>query len=101
MRTDYVSQRPNGGFTEVAPDVQMDDGGLGGRSGPIGWEVFQPASLMWLYKYYGAEHDACSFLGFVFILSVLLLKGSPNKALNFRRQHGGHEGSLATDEKVR
>jgi hypothetical protein len=55
LRTDYVSQRPNGGFTEVAPDVQMDDGGLGGRSGPIGWEVFQPASLMWLYKYYGAE----------------------------------------------
>jgi alpha-L-rhamnosidase len=47
------AQRPNGGFTEVAPDVLMADGGLGGRSGPIGWEVFQPASLMWLYKYYG------------------------------------------------
>ena len=47
------AQRPDGGFTEVAPDVLMDDGGLGGRSGPIGWEVFQPASLMWLYKYYG------------------------------------------------
>ena len=44
-------KRPNGGFTETAPFVGMADAGLGGGSGPIGWQTFQPAVLLWLYKY--------------------------------------------------
>ena len=27
--------------------------GLGGGSGPIGWETFEPEGILWLYKYYG------------------------------------------------
>ena len=37
---DYLdAQRPNGGFTETAPFVGIADAGLGGDSGPIGWQV--------------------------------------------------------------
>ena len=33
------AQRANGGFTETAPFVGIADAGLGGDSGPIGWQV--------------------------------------------------------------
>jgi hypothetical protein len=36
------ARRPNGGFTETAPFVGMADAGMGGGSGPIGWQTFQP-----------------------------------------------------------
>lgn len=51
---DYAdAQRSNGGLTETAPFVGISDAGLGGGSGPIGWQTFLPAAAMWLYKYYG------------------------------------------------
>jgi alpha-L-rhamnosidase len=51
---DYIdSQRANGGFTETAPFVGIADSGLGGDSGPIGWQAFVPVALTWQYKYYG------------------------------------------------
>ena len=40
---DYAdAQRANGGFTETAPFVGIDDAGMGGDSGPIGWQSFMP-----------------------------------------------------------
>jgi alpha-L-rhamnosidase len=48
-----AAQRPNGGFTETAPFVGISDAGLGGGSGPIGWETYVPAAAMWAYKYHG------------------------------------------------
>ena len=45
--------RPNGGMTETAPFVGLDDGGLGGQSGPIGWQVAYPFLQQKLYQYYG------------------------------------------------
>jgi alpha-L-rhamnosidase len=50
-----ASQRPNGGFTETAPSVGMSDAGLGGGSGPIGWEAYLPVAAMWGYKFYGDD----------------------------------------------
>jgi alpha-L-rhamnosidase len=47
------AQRANGGFTETSPFTGMADAGLGGGSGPIGWETYLPQQAAWLYKYYG------------------------------------------------
>ncbi len=47
------SARPNGGITEVAPHVGLCDEGLGGESGPIGWQIAFPMLLEKLYQYYG------------------------------------------------
>ena len=48
-----AAQRANGGFTETAPWTGMADAGLGGGSGPIGWETYLPQQAAWLYKSYG------------------------------------------------
>lgn len=53
MRDYADAQRPNGGFTETAPYVGIDDAGMGGDSGPIGWQSFMPIAQSWLLKYYG------------------------------------------------
>ena len=45
--------RPNGGITETAPFVGIDSEGLGGQSGPIGWQVAYPFLQQKLYQYYG------------------------------------------------
>jgi len=45
--------RPNGGLTEVAPHVGLHDDGLGGESGPIGWQIAFPMLIEKLYQYYG------------------------------------------------
>lgn len=73
---DYAdAQRANGGFTETAPFVGIEDAGMGGGSGPIGWQSFMPVAQVrpacdlgdirtylrsfvlplqaWLLKYYG------------------------------------------------
>ena len=44
-----------GGFPETAPFVNIADASLipGDKSGPIGWETYQPVAQLWLYKYYG------------------------------------------------
>eukprot|EP01065_Artemidia_motanka_P025898 TRINITY_DN30832_c0_g1_i1.p1 TRINITY_DN30832_c0_g1~~TRINITY_DN30832_c0_g1_i1.p1 ORF type:complete len:944 (+),score=232.22 TRINITY_DN30832_c0_g1_i1:49-2832(+) len=49
--------RSNGGFTETAPFVGIDDAGLGGGTGSIGWETVQPSMLLWLYRYFGDERS--------------------------------------------
>ena len=40
-------------FTETAPFVGISDGGLGGDSGPIGWDSLQPVLQVYLLDYYG------------------------------------------------
>jgi alpha-L-rhamnosidase len=51
---DFVSaQRADGGVTETAPFVGISDAGLSPGAGPIGWETYLPAGMMWLYKYHG------------------------------------------------
>ena len=47
------SQIDIGGFPETAPYVGISTDGLGGTSGPIGWEAYQPEVQLWLYRYYG------------------------------------------------
>ena len=45
---DYAdAQRANGGFTETAPFVGIEDAGMGGGSGPIGWQTFMPVAQVW------------------------------------------------------
>jgi len=48
-----AAQRANGGITETAPFVGIADAGIGGGSGPIGWQTYFPVAAEWLYKYYG------------------------------------------------
>ncbi|MEN6557826.1 MAG: family 78 glycoside hydrolase catalytic domain [Thermoguttaceae bacterium] len=45
--------RPNGGITETAPFVGIASDGLGGQSGPIGWQSTYPLLLEKLYQYCG------------------------------------------------
>jgi alpha-L-rhamnosidase len=45
--------RANGGFTETAPYVGIEDRGYGDGTGPIGWGVAHPVLLRDLLVYYG------------------------------------------------
>jgi alpha-L-rhamnosidase len=46
-------QRKNGGFTETAPYIGIQSKGLGGGSGPLGWQLAYPILLKQLYDFYG------------------------------------------------
>jgi len=60
---DYVeAQRSNGGFTETAPFVGLSDSGLGGDSGPIGWQTYAVVDALWLFTYYGRFTITFSFV---------------------------------------
>lgn len=51
---DFVNDvRPNGGMTEVAPNVGINDDGMGGDTGSPGWQLAYPFGLSVLYNYYG------------------------------------------------
>lgn len=39
----------NGGFTETAPYVGIQDSGLGGTAGPVEWGSLVPALLLQLF----------------------------------------------------
>ena len=49
------AQRKDGGFTETAPFVGIDDRsvGINDGSGPIGWDSVQIQLELWLNKFYG------------------------------------------------
>ncbi len=55
-----AAQRSNGGYSETSPWVGMSDAGLGGGSGPIGWQTYLPPAAMWLYKYAGMDDAIAS-----------------------------------------
>lgn len=45
--------RPNGGMPEVAPNVGINDSGMGGETGSPGWQLAFPFGLKVLHDYYG------------------------------------------------
>lgn len=47
------AQRDGGGVTETAPFVGISDAGLGGESGPIGWDSVLLPLQLYLFDYYG------------------------------------------------
>ncbi len=47
--------RPNGGMPEVAPNVGINDAGMGGETGPPGWQLAFPFGMKLLYDYYGDQ----------------------------------------------
>ena len=44
---------PNGGMTEVAPNIGINQRGVEKGTGPVGWTLAHPFLLHQLYKYYG------------------------------------------------
>jgi alpha-L-rhamnosidase len=50
--------RPNGGMPEVAPNVGINDLGMGGNTGSPGWQLAFPFGLKLLYDYYGDINTA-------------------------------------------
>lgn len=46
-------QQPDGGITEIAPYYGIKDKGVGGESGPLGWQLAFPYLQMQLYEFYG------------------------------------------------
>jgi len=51
---DFVNDvRPNGGMPEVAPNVGINDSGMGGETGSPGWQLAFPFGMKVLYDYYG------------------------------------------------
>jgi len=51
---DFVNDvRPNGGMPEIAPNVGINDQGMGGDTGSPGWQLAFPFGMKVLYDYYG------------------------------------------------
>lgn len=45
--------RPNGGMPEIAPNVGINDQGMGGNTGSPGWQLAFPFGIKLLHDYYG------------------------------------------------
>jgi alpha-L-rhamnosidase len=51
---DFVNDvRSNGGMPEIAPNVGINESGMGGETGSPGWQLAFPFGLKVLYDYYG------------------------------------------------
>jgi len=51
---DFVNDvRPNGGMSEIAPNIGINDQGMGGDTGSPGWQLAFPFGMKVLYDYYG------------------------------------------------
>lgn len=51
---DFVNDvRPNGGMPEIAPNIGINDQGMGGETGSPGWQLAFPFGMKLLYDYYG------------------------------------------------
>jgi len=51
---DFINdQTPEGGMTEIAPYTGIADRGIGGESGPLGWQLAFPYIQKQLYDFYG------------------------------------------------
>ena len=51
---DFINdQTPEGGMTEIAPYTGIADRGIGGESGPLGWQLAFPFVQKKLYEFYG------------------------------------------------
>ncbi len=51
---DFVNDvRPNGGMSEIAPNVGINDQGMGGETGSPGWQLAFPFGMKLLHDYYG------------------------------------------------
>jgi len=51
---DFVNDvRPNGGMTEIAPNIGINEEGFGGETGSSGWQLAFPFGMKVLYDYYG------------------------------------------------
>jgi alpha-L-rhamnosidase len=51
---DFVNDvRPNGGMPEIAPNVGINDQGMGGDTGSPGWQLAFPFGMKVLLDYYG------------------------------------------------
>jgi alpha-L-rhamnosidase len=56
---DYVNDaRPLGGMTEIAPNIGINQEGLGDDTGSPGWQLAFPFGMKVLYDYYGDKSTA-------------------------------------------
>ena len=53
LRDFFNDQIPEGGITEIAPYTGIADRGIGGESGPLGWQLAFPWLMKQLYDFYG------------------------------------------------
>lgn len=53
VRDFFNDQIPEGGITEIAPYTGIADRGIGGESGPLGWQLAFPWLMKQLYDFYG------------------------------------------------
>ncbi len=47
--------RPNGGMPEIAPNVGINESGMGGETGSPGWQLAFPFGMKVLHDYYGDQ----------------------------------------------
>ncbi len=50
--------RPNGGMTEIAPNIGINQEGFGGETGSTGWQLAYPFAIKLLHDYYGDNKTA-------------------------------------------
>ena len=56
---DFVNDvRPNGGMSEIAPNIGINGESMGGETGSPGWQLAYPFGLKVLYNYYGDIRSA-------------------------------------------
>ncbi len=54
MVQDFANDvRPNGGMSEIAPNVGINEAGMGGETGSPGWQLAFPFGMKVLHDYYG------------------------------------------------
>jgi len=83
------AQRANGGFTETAPFVGISDAGLGGDSGPIGWQAFGPSVAGWLLKFYANDAAvAAAFPALARYVELLDAVGGNGSSAGSAIEHG-------------
>ncbi len=56
---DFVNDvRPNGGMSEIAPNIGINGESMGGETGSPGWQLAYPFGIKVLYDYYGDRRTA-------------------------------------------
>eukprot|EP01065_Artemidia_motanka_P014714 TRINITY_DN18553_c0_g1_i1.p1 TRINITY_DN18553_c0_g1~~TRINITY_DN18553_c0_g1_i1.p1 ORF type:complete len:1216 (+),score=314.11 TRINITY_DN18553_c0_g1_i1:67-3714(+) len=63
LRDTCDAQKSNGGLTETSPDIGLAMGGMGGGSGPIGWQAWGPMAAKWHWQWYGGSRALQSSYG--------------------------------------
>jgi len=78
---DFINdQQPDGGITEIVPYTGIADRGVGGESGPLGWQLAFPYLLKQLHDFYG-DRQALEAHYPAFVRQIAFLRSKADRNL--------------------